>query len=69
MYKNFSRWEPRKSSPLENCNRHVEAISTLQYFSTDKKQVKRNLISNITNLVYELPHGLSNNFGIRSLGN
>ena len=32
-------------------------------------QVKRNVISSIANLVYELPHELSNDLTLRILGN
>ena len=32
-------------------------------------QVKRNVISSIANLVYELPHKLPNNLRLRILGN
>ena len=31
--------------------------------------MKRNVISSIANLVYELPHELLNNFSLRILGN
>ena len=43
-------------------------ISESQHRS-DSSQVKRNLISSITNLVQELPHGLPNHLRLRTLGN
>ena len=35
----------------------------------DSPQVKRNVISSIANLVYELPHELPNDLRLRVLGN
>lgn len=39
------------------------------YFETLRKQLKRNLTSNINNLVYKLPHKLRNILRLRISGN
>ena len=39
------------------------------YYRSDYPQVKRNVISSISNLVYELPHELPNDLRLRILGN
>ena len=38
-------------------------------YRLDQPQVKRNVISSIANMVYELPHELPNNLRLRILGN
>ena len=40
---------------------------TVFWYRSASPQVKRNLISSIANLVYELPHELRNNVGLRIL--
>ena len=42
---------------------------TMFYHRPDSPQVKRNVISSIANLVYELPHELPNDLRLRILGN
>ena len=39
------------------------------YYKSDSPQIKGNLVSSIANLVYELPHELLHNLGLRILGN
>ena len=41
----------------------------ISQYRSDSPQVKRNLISSKTNLVYELPHKLPNSLRLRILGN
>ena len=43
-------------------------ISIILY-SFNSPQIKRNLISIIENLIYELPQELLNNLGLRIIGN
>ena len=38
-------------------------------YRPDSPQVKRNVISSIANMVYELPHELPNDLRLRILGN
>ena len=42
---------------------------TIFQYRSGSPQVKRNLISSIAHLVYELPYELPNNLGLRILGN
>ena len=42
---------------------------TIFWYRSDSSQVKRNLISTIANLVYELPYELPNDLRLRILGN
>ena len=42
---------------------------TMFQYRSESPQVKRNLISTISNLVYELPHELPNDLRPRNLGN
>ena len=42
---------------------------TMFYERSESPQVKENLISSITNLIYELPHEFSNDLKLTILGN
>ena len=42
---------------------------TIFYYGSDSPQVKQNLISSIADLVYKLPHNLSNDLRLKMLGN
>ena len=42
---------------------------TMFKYRPDSPQVKRNVISSIANMVYELPHELPNDLRLRILGN
>ena len=39
------------------------------WYRSDLTQIKRNLLSSITNLIYELPHDLPNKLRLRIFGN
>ena len=70
---------PRNSNHHWKCREEKEGFEatlviiswnfTIFQYRSDSPQVKGNLISSITNLLYELPHELPNDLRLRKLGN